>query len=179
IALKGSPYRRLESFDPSHADVFFGRRRAIRQAIARLQTRALDGCAFLVVVGMSGSGKSSMVKAGVVPWLTKAFIPSDVDEWRHCILRCDLILDDPALSVARALFDAECLPELGEGDYGEPETLAKLMREAPSSAAAPITAALRRPARPCAPKRSSTMWPRCSWSWCSTNWRRCCSVPPP
>ena len=144
IALKGSPYRRLESFDPSHADVFFGRRRAIRQAIARLQTRALDGCAFLVVVGMSGSGKSSMVKAGVVPWLTKAFIPSDVDEWRHCILRCDLILDDPALSVARALFDAECLPELGEGDYGEPETLAKLMREAPSSAAAPITAALRR-----------------------------------
>ncbi|HEY3887017.1 MAG TPA: hypothetical protein VGL73_00480 [Caulobacteraceae bacterium] len=144
IAIKGSPYRRLESFDPSHAEVFFGRRRAIRQVIARLQTRALDGCAFLVVVGMSGAGKSSMVKAGVVPWLTKAFIPSDVDEWRHCILRCDLILDDPALSVARALSDADCLPELGEGDYGEPETFAKLIREAPSSAAAPIAAALRR-----------------------------------
>jgi WD40 repeat protein len=144
ISMKGSPYRRLESFDPDHADVFFGRRRAIRQVIARLQTRALDGCAFLVVVGMSGAGKSSMVKAGVVPWLINGFVASDVDAWRHCILRCDLILDDPTLHLAKALAAADCLPELAEGDYGDPEVLAKLMREAPSSAAAPITSALRR-----------------------------------
>ena len=144
ISLKGSPYHRLESFDPDHADVFFGRRRAIRQVIARLQTRAIEGCAFLVVVGMSGAGKSSMVKAGVVPWLTNGFVASDVDAWRHCILRCDLILDDPALHLARALSDPDCLPELAEGDYGDPEILAKLMREAPSSAAAPIVSALRR-----------------------------------
>jgi WD40 repeat protein len=144
IELQGSPYRRLESFDLQYAEVFFGRRRAIRQVIARLQTRAIDGCAFLVVMGMSGVGKSSMVKAGVVPWLIKGLIPSSVDEWRSCVLRCDALVDDPALVLAEALFDKDCLPELADGDYASPEALATLTRGAPELSASPITAALRR-----------------------------------
>lgn len=144
IALKGSPFRGLKSFDADHAEVFFGRRRAIRQVIARLQACAASGCGFLLLLGMSGAGKSSLVKAGVVPWLVQGRALPQVDEWRSAIIRPNLLAAGPLLRLSEALFDAATLPELGDGDYRTPELLAALLRDAPSSAPAPILSALRR-----------------------------------
>lgn len=61
------PFRGLLSFEFDHAPVFFGRTRArneLRELLARQEAR---GCAFVLVLGASGSGKSSLVKAGLLP----------------------------------------------------------------------------------------------------------------
>jgi WD40 repeat protein len=58
----GLPYKGLEAFQPQDAEFFFGR----EELVADL-ARRLAGSAFLAVVGPSGSGKSSAVRAGLVP----------------------------------------------------------------------------------------------------------------
>ena len=54
----GTPYKGLEAFQPQDAEFFFGREDLAER---------LAGSAFLAVVGPSGSGKSSVVRAGLVP----------------------------------------------------------------------------------------------------------------
>jgi hypothetical protein len=58
------PFRGLSPFRAADCEFFFGRQTLIKKLIKRL---ALDN--FLTVLGPSGSGKSSLVLAGVVPWL--------------------------------------------------------------------------------------------------------------
>jgi hypothetical protein len=54
------PYRGLERFDGEHAGAFFGRDREIRKLCRRLRSWP-----FVAVIGGSGSGKSSLVRAGL------------------------------------------------------------------------------------------------------------------
>ncbi len=61
------PYKGLRPYGADDADVFFGRDEAVAGCLARLADSPL-----LVVVGPSGSGKSSLVAAGVVPALRSA-----------------------------------------------------------------------------------------------------------
>lgn len=143
-ALKGSPFRGLEPFDESHAEVFFGRRRTVEQARERLNLAAGRGFPFLLVLGSSGVGKSSLTRAGLVPRLTAPGAVLEVDLWRRCVLRPSEAGDQPLLGLARALFDPGTLPELGAGDYRTPEELAELFRANPAGAALPLRRALER-----------------------------------
>jgi len=63
------PYPGLPAFEEHQAPVFFGRDVAIEAVIERLRTLALRPKAFLLLLGASGYGKSSLVRAGVVPRL--------------------------------------------------------------------------------------------------------------
>jgi len=144
IDLKGSPYRGLEAFDEEHAAVFFGRRRAIEQVRARLTASAMRGCAFLLVLGMSGSGKSSLVRAGVIPRLLKPGAVPQYDRWRCCVVRPSEWGEDALLGLAEALFDAEVLPELVQGDARTPEELADDFRAHPDRAVRAVGRALER-----------------------------------
>jgi tetratricopeptide (TPR) repeat protein len=147
IELKGSPFRGLEAFNSEHAEVFFGRRRAVRHVVARLQACAARGCAFLVVLGMSGAGKSSLVRAGVLPWLMQHRGVPEVDEWRSCVIRPGTLSDNPLLGLCRALFAPGALPELAQGDHNTPLSLAALALKMPEAAGgAAITGALSRAA---------------------------------
>jgi len=65
----GAPFRGLESYQFEHASIFFGREGAVGTALLRFLTNAQSGRPFLLVLGASGSGKSSLVKAGVLPRL--------------------------------------------------------------------------------------------------------------
>ncbi len=60
------PYRGLFHFSPDDAEFFFGRQVFVEELFAATQTRN-----FIPVLGASGSGKSSVVMAGLVPKLEK------------------------------------------------------------------------------------------------------------
>lgn len=63
------PYPGLPAFEERQAPVFFGRDAAIEAVVERLSSLALRAPAFLLLLGASGYGKSSLVRAGVVPRL--------------------------------------------------------------------------------------------------------------
>jgi WD40 repeat protein len=66
------PYPGLLAFDEADAAIFFGRDDDIRRLIERLNARRAQGGAKLVaVLGASGSGKSSLLRAGVLPRLKR------------------------------------------------------------------------------------------------------------
>ncbi len=87
IAIKGSPFRGLASFDLEHAPVFFGRAGDVTRAIDRLKAASERKHPFLLVVGPGGAGKSSLVRAGLVPRLTAAGVAAEVDVWRVAVVR--------------------------------------------------------------------------------------------
>jgi WD40 repeat protein len=73
-----NPYRGLKSFDENDAAFFFGRQTLIEELAQQLlqPNRALT-----IVVGVSGSGKSSLVKAGLIPYLKNQDHESTSDRW--------------------------------------------------------------------------------------------------
>ena len=74
-----NPYKGLRAFQEADADDFFGREALTGQLLAHLAAPGAAG-RFLAVVGPSGSGKSSVVKAGLVPALRKGALPGS-DQW--------------------------------------------------------------------------------------------------
>ena len=63
-----NPYKGLRAFEEADAADFFGRERLVERLLARLGEPAARG-RFVAVVGPSGSGKSSVVSAGLLPAL--------------------------------------------------------------------------------------------------------------
>jgi transcriptional regulator with XRE-family HTH domain len=70
----GAPYRGLASFRPADAPWFFGREELTGQLVAMAAAARADGQP-LAVVGQSGSGKSSLLAAGLVPALMLGQVP--------------------------------------------------------------------------------------------------------
>ncbi|MEB1349618.1 winged helix-turn-helix domain-containing protein [Xanthomonas campestris pv. campestris] len=67
----GSPYVGLRAFDPDHAEVFFGRSHAIAQVLAAVRAQLQSQRALVLLSGASGCGKTSLLRAGVVPLLAQ------------------------------------------------------------------------------------------------------------
>lgn len=65
----GNPYRGLEHFEYCHRSVFFGRDGEVRELAAQLLRREAAGTPGALVEGASGSGKSSFLRAGILPAL--------------------------------------------------------------------------------------------------------------
>jgi eukaryotic-like serine/threonine-protein kinase len=107
----GNPYRGLSAFDSEHGSLFFGRRGEIRELVHRVRSEA-----FVVVGGDSGTGKSSLCRAGVLPWLVEndGWSRVDVVPGRH-----------PVRSLAAALAAWSDIDEA---------MLATLLRDTPDAA---------------------------------------------
>ncbi len=73
-----NPYKGLKAFEEADSENFFGREQLTQRLLQRLMPRTGIGESdhLLVVVGPSGSGKSSVVKAGVIPELRNGAIPA-------------------------------------------------------------------------------------------------------
>ncbi|MFB2838934.1 hypothetical protein [Floridanema evergladense] len=66
-----NPYRGLQPYDEKHARFFFGRQEIIEQLYNKISISAQSSSQLIAVLGISGSGKSSLVKAGLIPYLRK------------------------------------------------------------------------------------------------------------
>jgi hypothetical protein len=167
VETMGSPFRALLPFDAKHAAIFFGRDRKVTRAVEQLQNaaRALRSARsgprsvpLLLIVGESGAGKSSLMRAGLAPRLTVPGVVPAVDHWRTAIMRLGDD-PDPFLTLAKALLvtdDEEehgfgtALPELRDHGCATPEQLADLLaqgaeisaRKKRAPAAVPIIRAL-------------------------------------
>jgi hypothetical protein len=122
------PYRGLEAFQPEDAKFFFGRENLTGWLVSALrrEVRAAQGVRFLGVLGPSGSGKSSVVLAGLVPRLTAAAIEGN-ERWPVAILRPG---DDPLKNLA-AGFVSQFLPAAALPDAGRVLKLADDLRSDP------------------------------------------------
>jgi hypothetical protein len=81
-AALAQPYPGLRSFEPLESFIFFGRRSQINELLRRL-----SGDRMLAVVGTSGSGKSSLVRAGLLPALYRGHLAGSGSTWRVAIMR--------------------------------------------------------------------------------------------
>jgi WD40 repeat protein/DNA-binding SARP family transcriptional activator len=75
------PFKGLASFETEDAEFFFGRERLVGELVARLTGAPLTG-----IVGPSGSGKSSVLKAGLLPALSAGVLPGS-ERWPIALLR--------------------------------------------------------------------------------------------
>ena len=103
---KGSPFRGLNSFELEHEEIFFGRREQIHQIRANFLDLISKNRPFLLIIGASGCGKSSLLKAGVLPYLLQPDVDKDVDTIRHAIFKPNDNQNDLIYSLANAIFKA-------------------------------------------------------------------------
>jgi WD40 repeat protein/DNA-binding SARP family transcriptional activator len=88
------PFKGLASFDTDDAGYFFGRERLVGELVARLTGAPLVG-----IVGPSGSGKSSALKAGLLAALSAGVLPGS-ERWPIALLRPG---DQPIRSLEQAI----------------------------------------------------------------------------
>ena len=96
------PFRGLARFEREHRDVFFGRRVEAASALEVLRTRGL-----LALVGPSGSGKSSLARAGILPALEDGAL-GGARSWEQVVVSPGM---DPRQALLTALFHVEIDPQ--------------------------------------------------------------------
>ena len=94
-----NPFPGLRPFEPDETHLFFGRDGQSREIIRRLERTR-----FLAVVGTSGSGKSSLVRAGLLPALRRGEMADAGAGWRVAIVRPG---DNPIGNLAAQLASPE------------------------------------------------------------------------
>ena len=72
-----NPYRGLQSFESEHSNLFFGRQPLTEKLYEIVAKQTLT-----VVLGASGSGKSSLVKAGLIPYIRQLQTQSNQQQWQ-------------------------------------------------------------------------------------------------
>jgi len=90
-----NPYPGLRPFQPDEEHLFFGREGQLDDLLGRLRRTR-----FVAVVGGSGSGKSSLVRAGLLPALHGGFMAGAGSRWRIAVVRPGLA---PIANLAEAL----------------------------------------------------------------------------
>jgi WD40 repeat protein/DNA-binding SARP family transcriptional activator len=90
------PYKGLARFETVDAEYFFGREQMVAEAVGHLV-----GGTFLALVGPSGSGKSSLLRAGLVHALGSGVLPGS-DRWAYSVVRPG---DHPLDALAHAQSD--------------------------------------------------------------------------
>jgi tetratricopeptide (TPR) repeat protein len=118
IKVPRTPFPGLRPFEFDESHLFYGRDGQVERLIAKL-----TGTRFLAVVGSSGSGKSSLVRAGLLPALLGGMMASAGSKWHLAVMRPG---NDPIGSLATALNQ----PESFGSDEPENAAVQKIIAEA-------------------------------------------------
>ncbi|HWB11977.1 MAG TPA: formylglycine-generating enzyme family protein [Pirellulales bacterium] len=138
------PYRALARFDTEHAAIFHGRDEETCDLLQRLRDQERAGAAFAVIVGASGSGKSSLARAGVAATLSQYPGDDDVKQWRPAFFTPGLEANDLVRGLVGLL--AEVVPELNTTRTALDDVAAGLHRDAPLTVRLSISPAVARAA---------------------------------
>ncbi|MBI4754479.1 MAG: SUMF1/EgtB/PvdO family nonheme iron enzyme [Betaproteobacteria bacterium] len=135
--ITGRPYPGMRAFRTAEADRFFGREAEIESLAERLLVRDEP---FLALIGASGSGKSSLVYAGLIPILGDISRTGGVP-WRVVSFSPRELGDDPFLALANALGrafpdPAWRVPDLARRLRDQPAEIVPVSEEALGSGAA-------------------------------------------
>ncbi|KPA09462.1 Sulphatase-modifying factor domain protein [Candidatus Magnetomorum sp. HK-1] len=108
-----NPYVGLRPYESHESPLFFGRR---EQSAALLDK--LGKTRFLAVVGSSGCGKSSLIRAGLIPLLRAGFLVDDRDKWHEAVMKpgnrplyhlaasvCGILSNNPALDEIQRFYE--------------------------------------------------------------------------
>jgi WD40 repeat protein len=90
-----NPFPGLRAFEEDEDILFFGREKQTDELLTKLRTSRL-----IAVIGSSGSGKSSLVKSGLIPSLQSGFMSGRGSSWRICSFRPG---NDPIGNMAKSL----------------------------------------------------------------------------
>jgi ABC-type glutathione transport system ATPase component len=96
VEIKG-PYPGLRPFHSEESMIFFGRDQQVNDLMERL-----DRARFTAVIGASGSGKSSLVRAGLIPALESGVMVAAGARWRFAAMRPE---GKPLYYLAQALIE--------------------------------------------------------------------------
>ncbi len=94
-----NPFPGLRPFEQDEDYLFFGREELCSELLRRLRQNR-----FLAAVGTSGSGKSSLIRAGLLPALTGGFMAGTGSNWRIALFRPG---DNPIAKLAGALIQSQ------------------------------------------------------------------------
>jgi WD40 repeat protein/energy-coupling factor transporter ATP-binding protein EcfA2 len=141
VWLSGSPFRGLDAYRFEHAPIFFGRSAMIKAAVEQVTANAENGRAFLLILGASGAGKSSLAQAGVLPALAGRGIVPGVGLWRRAVMRPGGHAAGPFASLAEALVGETALPELPAARQ-DTAALARHLKASADDPSYPLVAAL-------------------------------------
>jgi serine/threonine protein kinase/tetratricopeptide (TPR) repeat protein len=147
---KSSPFRGLNVFDFEHAPIFFGRAKAVGEVLEALDQQRKAWRRLVLIVGASGSGKSSLVRAGVLPALIQPGAVEGVGLWRRAVTRPGAggSGGDCFDALANALLDPAALPGLENPESTSAvEDLAAELRDRPEAVAVRVRDALDNAAR--------------------------------
>jgi tetratricopeptide (TPR) repeat protein len=101
-----NPFPGLRPYEADEDHLFFGREKQVDELLARLRTTR-----FLSVVGTSGSGKSSLIRSGLIPSLYSGFMARAGSTWRIAVFRPG---EDPIVQMAAALSRPDVLGRAGD-----------------------------------------------------------------
>jgi tetratricopeptide (TPR) repeat protein len=118
IEVPANPFPGLRPFEYNESHLFFGRDGQVDKMAARLRATR-----FLAVVGTSGSGKSSLVRAGLLPALRSGIVPGLGAQWRIAIMR-------PANAPIRKLSEELNAPDVFGSDDPENAALQRAITNA-------------------------------------------------
>jgi energy-coupling factor transporter ATP-binding protein EcfA2 len=113
----GNPYVGLRPFETGESLLFFGRNEQTSELLLRLHKNH-----FVAVVGSSGSGKSSLLKAGLIPALKAGYLVEDSDQWMIAIMKPG---QSPLANLAASIL-AQIKPDFTENEL---DTLLEQMKD--------------------------------------------------
>ncbi|MDZ7961973.1 MAG: pentapeptide repeat-containing protein [Aulosira sp. DedQUE10] len=128
-----SPYQGLFAFGEKDAEFFFGREKFVESLVEVVHQQPL-----IMVIGSSGSGKSSAVFAGLIPhlrledtWLIESFRPSDKPFYQ---LASALVrqLDSEISETKKLIEAAELAEKIQEGKITLPQVLSPILQKHPN-----------------------------------------------